>query len=194
MGSPEHRLGSAKVVLVGLNPGGDHAGEGIWDFDGNLAHVEERWGKNGAETPLQLQIHQWLKLLNLEASEVAHVNFVPFRSPDWVRLPLKAEALAFASSLWREVVKKTHASLFISFGKTVAWHISGLMGARRIAVLPVPWKGQSIELFESEDGKRIVAMPHPSRFTLMGRADDPDSPALFQIATRNDYSWNYGDG
>ena len=191
LGSPEHRLATAKAILVGLNPGGAHAGEGIWDFPGDLAHVEEKWGNDGVtENALQQQIRHWLRLLELDKSEVAHVNFVPFRSPDWQGLPHKDQALAFAARLWGEVLRRVTAGLFITFGKTVAANIAPVMEARRIAVLPVRWGDQSIDIYENGRGDRIVAMPHPSRFTILGRQSDPDSEALFRIATTNTYRWS----
>lgn len=49
MYTPEARLRTAKVMLVGLNPGGDHVtDDGNWDAKAGNAYVDEPWGATRA--------------------------------------------------------------------------------------------------------------------------------------------------
>jgi hypothetical protein len=61
--------------------------------------------------------------------------------------------------------------LFITMGKLAGWHIADLLGGRLVAQLPTGWKRQTIDVYDSPSGRRVVAMPHPSRFRLFNRGD-----------------------
>lgn len=176
MACPEARLRTAEVVLVGMNPGGGSERDqykygGTWDVPEGNAYYVEKWAAGGGETAIQGQIKQWHRLLGLGEDETLCPHFVPFRSPGWADLPRKAEAVEFGRRLWNGVLKASPASLFITMGKEPGRQLAALLQAQHWATLPTGWGRQTIEVYDSPDGRRIVAMPHPSRFTLFGRGE-----------------------
>lgn len=176
MATPEATLREAKVAFVGLNPGGGGEGDtypygGLWDVPGGNAYFTERWGPNGTETPIQAQIHAWHRLLELEHSDSLCMQFVPFRSPSWHALDRKDEALAFSRELWRWVLTVSPATLFVTMGKLPARYLAELLNAKHFAQLPTGWGANMIDVRDSPSGRRIVGMPHPSRYRLFGRVN-----------------------
>lgn len=190
MGTPAERLLTAKVALVGLNPGGGGEGDTyeyghFWGSRGENAYFDEKWGPNNTDNPIQTQIKEWHRLLGLAPSDSLCIQFVPFRSPDWNRLQKKDASIEFSKSLWRWVLSASPAHLFVTMGKLPAFYLAELMSARLIAQLPTGWGKQMIDVYDSPEGRRIVAMPHPSRFRIFGRAGDASDLAIesFRAAT-----------
>ena len=189
MACPEARLRSAEVVLVGMNPGGGGENDsynygGTWDVPQGNAYYVEKWGANGGEAAKQGQIKHWHELLGLGENETLCAYFVPFRSPGWADLPRRAEALEFGRRLWAGVIERSPASLFITMGKEPARQLAGLLQARNVATMPTGWGKQMIHVYDSPGSRRIVAMPHPSRFTLFGRgAASHTAKQSFKAAT-----------
>lgn len=174
MMTPEGTLRDAQVAFVGLNPGGGgpndtHEYGGSWDSPKGNAYFVEKWGPAGNETPIQQQVQAWHSLLGLGADDSFCAQFVPFRSPNWASLGRKEETLDFAMRLWTWVLTQSPAKLVITMGKPPAQHLSRLLGARQVARLQTGWDPQTIDVWEGASGYRIVAMPHPSRYTLFNR-------------------------
>lgn len=175
MGVPEANIGRARVVIVGLNPGGGGAGDGyayqgIWDLPAGTGYFDERWGPDDSFSPIQLQVKAWHSSLKIEPEDSLCAQFVPFRSPNWSSLQRKDEAIDFSNRLWTWLLSETPASLFITMGKLPAHYLSLLIDARPVARnLPTGWGKQTIDVYDSPSGRRIIAMPHPSRFTLFCR-------------------------
>lgn len=177
LGTPEQTLRQMRVAFVGLNPGGgnetdDYAYRGVWAPAQGNGYFDERWGPNDSFSTIQKQVQKWHEIVGVEADESICAQFIPFRSPDWNRLERKAEALAFAQRLWNWVFDVSPASLFVTMGKAPAVHLASLLEAKKVAHFPVGWGKQTIDVWDSQYGRRIVAMPHPSRFALFGRSDD----------------------
>lgn len=190
MGTPADRLLNADVVFVGLNPGGGGPGDNCdyghhWDFAGENAYFEEKWGPNETDSPLQVQIKEWHRLLDLKPNEVTCAQFVPFRSPTWSSLPEKDASISFSKSLWKWLLEVSPACLFVTMGKLPAFYLAELMGGRLVAQLPTGWGLQLIDVYDTPTKRRIVAMPHPSRYRLFGRAGSASETAeqTFRIAT-----------
>jgi len=189
MGTPTERLRTAQVAIVGLNPGGGGEGDPynygrFWASDGINCYFDEQWGTGGTDTPLQTQVKEWHRLLKLEPSDPLCIQFVPFRSPDWNRLPEKAASIEFARSLWAWVLDTSPAQLFITMGKLPASYLAELMGAKRFARLSTGWGNQLIDVYDAPGGRRIVAMPHPSRYRLFCRGQASETAnESFRAAT-----------
>lgn len=182
MATPDSTLREAKVAFVGLNPGGggpgdDYAYSGLWDSPGGNAYFTERWGPNDTETPIQRQIRAWHELLELEASDSLCAQFVPFRSPNWSTLDRKDEALDFARDLWRWILTVSPATLFVTMGKLPAHYLAELLDGKHVAQLPTGWGTNMIDVWDSPSGRRVVGMPHPSRYRLFGRGNGASSIA-----------------
>lgn len=187
--TPEARLRDARVAFVGLNPGGGgegdtHAYGGVWDCPDGNAYFRERWGASGSLSLIQQQVHAWHDALDLGEDDSLCAQFVPFRSPDWRRLARKDEALAVAARLWRRALDVSPASVLVTMGKLPAKHLGGLLQGRIVASLPAGWGNCTIDAWGTPGGRRIIGMPHPSRFRLFGRADGASDQArdVFRIA------------
>lgn len=163
------RLRDASVAIVGLNPGGG-GDDDPYTFVG-VPHCENNSFCED-ESKMRDQVREWHRVLKAEREETLCAQFIPFRSPDMKRLHNKGAAIAFARELWSEVLEVSPATLFLVMGKEAAWHLADLLSARPVARnLPTGWVGQTIDVYDSPDGRRVVAMPHPSRFKLFGRGE-----------------------
>ena len=174
LGGPEAQLYTAEAVIVGLNPAraqGDSLTDygAHWDVpDGNI-YFSKDWSGTGDYSPLQNQLLRWHELLELGPEQTIGANFVPFRSRSWAELACPKESVQFANKLWADVLNVTSAPLFITMGKSSARHLAEPLGAKLVAHLPSGWGNHTIDVYDSPSGRRIVAMPHPSRFKLFGR-------------------------
>lgn len=162
---------SSVSTREGGGPRDDYKYHGSWDSPNGNAYFLEKWGANGGETSIQRQVRAWHTLLGLDADESFCAQFVPFRSPDWASLSRKEEAVGFATRLWAWTLSMSPASLLVSMGKLPANYLSRLLDARHIAQLPTGWGKQTIDVWEAASGRRIIAMPHPSRYTLFDRVN-----------------------
>lgn len=175
MMSPEQSLKDATIALVGLNPGGgrsiaDRDFGSIWDCPRGNAYFTERWGPDNTKTPIQHQIKAWHDALDVGGHETFCAQFVPFRSPDWAALPRKSDALAVAGRLWSWALTVSPASLFITMGKLTGQYLGEFLEGRVVATLPTGWGDATIDVWDSPSGRRVVSMPHPSRYRLFGRS------------------------
>lgn len=178
------------MAFVGLNPGGGgpndcYRYDGIWALPSGNGYFDERWGPKNSQTSIQRQVQLWHEKVGVAANESLCAQFVPFRSRSWAELEFKEEALAFASRLWEWVFKVSPARLFVTMGKQPAVHLAKIAGAQPMAHLPTGWGRQTIDVYRSEAGRRIVAMPHPSRYALLGRSNrlSEIAEASFRSAT-----------
>lgn len=165
---PEARLRDAEVAIVGTNPGGGgpkdaYAYSETWSCeDGNAFYSEL--------SEHQSQVQAWHRLMDVNPDQTLCAQFIPFRSPDLARLERRKEAIAFAEELWSWVLSHSPAKLFVTMGSAPALHLGRLLGAGVVASnLPTGWGTTTIDVYESGSGHRIVRMPHPSRYKLMGR-------------------------
>jgi hypothetical protein len=190
LAGPESQLYEADTVIVGLNParaqGDSQQDYGFhWDVpEGNL-YFSTNWGGAEQYTPLQKQLMRWHELLDLGPTQTIGANFVPFRSRSWADLASPKESVRFAERLWQDVTTVTPAHLFLTMGKVAAWYLARLLDANPLARLPSGWGKQTIDLFQAPGEVRIVAMPHPSRYSLFGReALSRTAEASFMAACR----------
>ena len=97
MYTPEARLRTAKVIVVGMNPGGrEVTGAGQWAPEAGNAYVDDKtWGSDGELNGLQRQVVAMFKGFDVDPlTDVIAAQLVPFRSPSWDDLPNREEALS----------------------------------------------------------------------------------------------------
>jgi hypothetical protein len=169
---PQARLDDAKVAIVGLNPGGSDVGDGQWDApEGNVFYTQH-WGRSGREhSPIQQQVQAWHACLGLEPDTTLPAEFIPFRSRSEATLNRYSEAVAFGRTLWRWMLQRSVTTTFLCMGNRVCFELVQLTEAKRMASYPTAWGGQVIERWQDNAGRRIIRMPHPSRYHLFGRAN-----------------------
>lgn len=190
MYTPEQAIRTAKVAFVGLNPGGggpgdNHIYSGIWDEPEGNAYFQQDWGAGKGKAPIQVQVQKWHEMLEIPGSDSLCIQFVPFRSPSWGALENRDQAVAISKIIWRWVLQVSPATLFVTMGKVPALYLTELLEAEHLLDLPTGWGSQRINVWQSATGRRIVGMPHPSRYRLFGRSDDASLIAeeSFKVAT-----------
>jgi hypothetical protein len=176
------RLKDARIAIVGLNPGGrdDEGPYGKHWATGHNPYYDEFWGGKNASGKdlhdrLQLQIQKWHDLAGIGPEESLCAQFVPFRTRDWEgvskRAGLEAEVLAFSRNLWAAVLSSCSAKVFITMGKVPARELAMLLNASpEPTKLVTGWGSATIDLYAADDGRKVIGMPHPSRYTLFHRA------------------------
>lgn len=181
MYTPAAAVPSAKAFLIGLNPGGDTAGDANeWDYDGPgkvNAYVDEAWTYRGTKRragthPLQRQVAALFEALALEPSEVFAANLVPFRSPAWASLPDAAGALEFMRPYWRALIGSSQARIFCSLGKVAGTEVARMIDARYCSCHCIGHGRQAIDVYRDSDRRVVLSMPHLSRFQLFSLEQD----------------------
>lgn len=179
----EDRLNDARIAIVGLNPGGrDDEGsyDSLWS-SGNNPYYAEYWGGKDANGKdlydrLQLQIQKWHDLAKIGPDDSFCAHFVPFRTRDWKGVKdhahREADVLKFSRDLWKSVVECCSAQVFITMGKVPAAELADLINAKQQQRLETGWGNVKIDLYVADDGRRVIGMPHPSRYTLFNRQND----------------------
>lgn len=113
-------------------------------------------------------------------TEVFAAQLVPFRSRSWNALPNREAALARSLELWRWLLPRSPARLFLSLGKRPGVEVANLLGAEHQVAHPVGWGAQTIDEYVDGDGRIVLAMPHLSRFRLFGTG----RPQATKVITR----------
>jgi hypothetical protein len=197
LAGPESQLYTAETVIVGLNPAraqGDRPEDygTHWDVPEGNIYFSKDWGGGKECTPIQKQLLRWHELLELGPTQTIGANFIPFRSRSIAELASPKESIRFAESLWREVIAVSPAHLFLTMGKDAAWYLSQALEAKLVAHLATSWGKQTIDVYDAPTGRRIVAMPHPSRFALFGRGE-PSSTAEASFVAACGVEQPFGD-
>lgn len=187
MYTPEATLDRARMVLIGLNPGGSQLDPpNEWDYSaGENAYVDESWRDLPAgEHHLQQQVRALFDAAGVPGRDVFAANLVPFRSPSWDRLPDRDGALVFGRALWSELLARTPARLFVSLGKRAGVEIASLIGAPLRDPVSAGWGAQTIDRYEADDGRLVLALPHLSRFKLFGGGRTAAADEVRRAASR----------
>ncbi|MFC3703350.1 uracil-DNA glycosylase family protein [Devosia honganensis] len=180
LASPISCLNECRVAFIGLNPGGNEdTGHARLAMDVGSAYVEERWaGYAPGQSPLQRQVQRLFRNLEVEPPHVLAGNLVPFRSPDWAALPNKTRALAFGNTIWTELLRRAEPELIVTMGGTVFESLAAQLGLTRMKRVASGW-GQVAIRYGEADGRKMVGLPHLSRFALLGR---PESERPLKMA------------
>lgn len=189
---PESRLRTARVGIIGLNPGADeasrelHAKQADWDWpDGGMAYLDQPWGPNGTLNALQQQIAVMVSALGLVSDDIFAAQFVPFRSSSWAELPDRAMAVDTCRPLWEHVLQRSPTiRLWISLGKDAGRELAKLTGAEAPPIrMRVGWGNQCAELFTASGAPAILALPHLSRFRIFTAKGAEEAFATLNRAT-----------
>ena len=177
---PARNLTDASICLITLNPGGHECERPRWSVEDGSAYVVESW-KNcvSGEEKLQRQVRRMFELMEVAPEDVLSGYLVPFRSPSWSKLPEKDASLAFGLRLWKDILEKSKTRILISLGKDISRHIVDLLAMSKPTRHRVDWGEQTIDVY-SGDNRKLIVLPHLSRFSLFGRMKHPTSESVFR--------------
>ena len=115
------------------------------------------------------------EIMDVKPDKVLSGYLVPFRSQNWNKLPKKSASIRFGIGLWREVFERTNVQIVIAFGKYTAPHMTNLLGASFHARHQAEWGAQTIDEYRFGPNRRLMVLPHLSRFSLFGRTKSEDA-------------------
>lgn len=181
---PAANLKQATVAIVTTNPGGRVFEAPRWSCEEGSSYVVEEWlSCKAGEQQLQRQVQRMCALVPADPAEVLSGYFIPFRSPSMVDLRKRREAICYASELWQTVFQSApQIRLILVFGLDVARKIATLLRAAPGVSYPAGWGKQVLQSWDSLDDRRIVGLPHLSRFGLFGSKGTAIAEASFRSA------------
>jgi hypothetical protein len=177
LSSPIRTLTKAKVVFLGLNPGGNkiEANQGEFSCENGNAYANEEWaGRRAGQAPLQKQVLALFEKLEVNADEVLSGNLIPFRSPDFDSLPNKKAALEFGSQLWGDILTPLSPDIIITMSSKVTISIAKILKAKLDEKINLGWGNISGTRYSYTDNTKdkkgtIIGLPHLSRFGVFNR-------------------------
>lgn len=168
---PQENAKTAKLLLVSLNPAGRGIHGPAWSQELGSAYRVESWGNYGVgAAPLQRQVQAMFSLLGLRDDQVFSAHYVPFRSPSWAELENRIAAEAFAKKLWTRLKPRLSFERIVCIGKDAPGQpIAALFDAVLEGSFPVGWGTITADRYRLPDGRKLIALPHLSRFGVFGR-------------------------
>jgi len=165
-----------KIVLLGLNPGGNVKNKKFEiEFNG-CAYIDEIWKSNSSPgaSPLQVQIRKLFECIaitqgcaengdNILRNSVGG-NLIPFRSPTWKALASKNESLQQGKIIWNEILDSVKPKLIIGFSGIVKNYLSVRYNCR-MKPIPTGWGNYSAYYFR-KDKLTVWILPHLSTFKI----------------------------
>jgi transcriptional regulator with XRE-family HTH domain len=186
--SPRRTLENPRVVLITLNPGGDHIPQGhpSDSSESGSAYLVESWGDyRPGQAPLQRQVQALFQMLEEPLEDALSGHFVPFRSPTWDALPNHEESLALGERIWSELFKQIDPNLVICMDRHSFSRLPRVMNAGEPVEeisLPTGWGRYNADIVRFETCT-LLRIPHLSRFRLFGSAErEPYLRAIVEAA------------
>jgi hypothetical protein len=179
---PYKNVEDATTALITLNPGGAKFYDPIWSVESGSAYEVECWpGFAAGQAPLQKQVRRMFELARVLPKDVLSGYLVPFRSRSWKELPRQDKSLDFGRHLWTHVFAQTKATTIFAFGKSVAPSLVGILQAVHPPTkCRAGWGKQTIDVYRLEGAKRLIVLPHLSRFPLFNRPHSESESAFLK--------------
>jgi hypothetical protein len=185
---------STRVAFVSLNPGGDSepAEHPRASCEAGSSYWTESWvGHAPGQAPLQIQVQRLFDGLRrhlgvsgeTRAWVEAHVvttHFIPFRSARLVDLPYRAESIAFANELWRDILAVWSPRIILTIDREAFSSIGTLLlqgsAARELdrASFDTGWgnyRSEAVRILRSDRPVTLARLPHLSTFKLFSRPE-----------------------
>lgn len=169
--SPPSVLQISNVAFIGLNPGGSLLPNHHADFamTSGSAYRDEEWENyRPGESPLQKQVLKLFERLGSAPDSVLAGNLVPWRSHTWHALANKAEALAFGSRIWSQILSNANPRIVVTMGADTGRYVQRLLDMPKFEKVALDWGGVSAKRCTNGSTK-MICLPHLSRFRIMSR-------------------------
>ncbi|MFB0611182.1 hypothetical protein [Aurantiacibacter poecillastricola] len=189
--SPLPKRNAPRLVTLGLKPGGEYAEDENKERQQQLspeesgnAYFRELWNGD-APSPLQSQIHKLRELHypGISPDDIFSFNFIPFRSPTWDAFPPESRqrAARFGTVLldWT-LARITSETTVIGFGLSVVQdRIESWFRVVDCEDIKVGWGNISATVCETPRCKRLILLPHLSRYQIIGRPEFERADEVF---------------
>jgi hypothetical protein len=121
------------------------------------------------------------EIMGVQPERVLSGYFVPFRSRDWDSLPKKPEAVQCGIELWTGLFSKARkVTTVLAFGKEIAADLSGILGVTKVREEQAGWGKLTIDIYAGAAGRKLIVLPHLSRFGLFDRLNADASIKSFR--------------
>ena len=193
LGGPRRTFnGSTLFAIITLNPGGyaeDPAHPRLSSEAGSSYWIESWRGRRSGAAPLQRQVQElFVRIAGIVGatesarefveSHVLVAHFVPFRSPNLEALHRRKESIAFARSLWSDILAAWMPRVILTIDRvafkelhTILLDKPGMQVADR-REFPTGWGNARMEAACFREGHArehvlmLARLPHLSRFKL----------------------------
>ena len=167
---PWATLEQAEVAFLSLNPGRARDGAAtrmISDERGNSYQVERSTGRS----PIRHQFLRLADLLGIRPCDILTGVVAPFRSDRWEDLTdrQRREALNLGRRFWEVPLNRPELRLIVACSKEAAQLVVEVTKASFVDKQPAGWGSYSIRRYCGQPDKKVVHLPHLSRFKLLGR-------------------------
>ena len=182
------------IGFVTLNPGGNSepADHPRASSEAGSAYLIETWpGSSRGAAPLQMQVQalfsSMARHLGYEGSLSTFMNqrvlsshLIPFRSPRFADLPRRSESMAFAQSLWADILTHWRPRILLTIDREAFKNLNSILlqlGARQTDSqhFDTGWgtyQAEAARLItpDSSGALTLARLPHLSTFKLFSRA------------------------
>lgn len=176
---PWATLRQGEVAFISLNPGKAPDGATlrmVSDERGNSYGVE----RSTSRSPITDQFLRLADLLDVRPCDILTGVAAPFRSDSWGGLTnrQRREALALGKRFWEAPLSRPELRLIVVCSKEAAQLTVEVTKASFVDEYPAGWGRQKLRRYCVQPDKKIVHLPHLSRFRLLGR--DPSEGAVLK--------------
>lgn len=167
---PWSTLSSARVAFLSLKPGrppDDADLRVVSDERGNSYRVERATTKS----PITEQFLALAEMLGEEPDAILAGFVAPFRAIAWADLDTRQqeEALALGRAFWTDPLNRADLKLIIACSREAAELVCAITRAVPELEVTAGWGNLKLLRHRTPDGRKIVHLPHLSRFRLLGR-------------------------
>lgn len=169
--APWAALATSQVVFLSLNPGVMPHGKeprDISDERGNTYEVEEFTTRSRITS----QFLKMAEFMGLKPMDILPGVVAPFRSPTWSGWTAQQRNVAFelGKEFWGPVLRQPHVDTVIAVSDLACRAALDILGARANLDVPSGWGTARLRRYVDRDGRRIIHLPHLSRYQLFGKA------------------------
>ncbi|MGH8501533.1 MAG: hypothetical protein ACREVE_03505 [Gammaproteobacteria bacterium] len=179
--------GGARIVFLGINPGGAKRESNVESVELGNAHYSELWDDGVRLSKLQLQVCRLYKIVarklypndsslpNRLMDEAIQSNFIPFRSHKSETLHEPKKSRSFACELWKEIFSNLFAK---TAPRVIVWHgveefdrySKQILPGFSFNKAPTGWKRRPYRYgIWQHNGQQVyvLGLPQLSRYTII---------------------------
>lgn len=161
---------SARVAFLSLKPGrppDDADLRVVSDERGNSYRVE----RATTHSPITEQFLALAEMLGEEPDAILAGFVAPFRAIAWTDLDTRQqeEALALGRAFWTEPLNRADLQLIVACSRAAAELVCAVTRAVPELEVMAGWGNLKLRRHRTHDGRRVILLPHLSRFRLLGR-------------------------